>query len=84
MVLTGNSLLVGDVGRPDFGGGDAAAQYESLTRAAAPAGLGGGLPRSLRGPLRQGDVRGRPSTTIGFERLYIPLVRMDREPFVSD
>src|SRR5207248_2333284 len=31
MVLTGDSLLVGDVGRPDFGGGDAAAQYESLT-----------------------------------------------------
>jgi glyoxylase-like metal-dependent hydrolase (beta-lactamase superfamily II) len=32
MVLTGDSLLVGDVGRPDFGGGDAAAQYDSLTR----------------------------------------------------
>jgi hydroxyacylglutathione hydrolase len=26
MVLTGDSLLVGDVGRPDFGGGDPAAQ----------------------------------------------------------
>jgi glyoxylase-like metal-dependent hydrolase (beta-lactamase superfamily II) len=26
MVLTGDSLLVGDVGRPDFGGGDADAQ----------------------------------------------------------
>src|SRR5437764_9018334 len=32
MVLTGDSLLVGDVGRPDFGGGDAAAQWESVTR----------------------------------------------------
>ena len=32
MVLTGDSLLVGDVGRPDFGGGDAAAQFDSLTR----------------------------------------------------
>lgn len=32
MVLTGDSLLVGDVGRPDFGGGDAATQYESLNR----------------------------------------------------
>jgi glyoxylase-like metal-dependent hydrolase (beta-lactamase superfamily II) len=32
MVLTGDSLLVGDVGWPDFGGGDASAQYESLTR----------------------------------------------------
>lgn len=32
MVLTGDSLLVGDVGRPDFGGGDAAAQFESVAR----------------------------------------------------
>jgi glyoxylase-like metal-dependent hydrolase (beta-lactamase superfamily II) len=32
MVLTGDSLLVGDVGRPDFGGGDAAVQYDSVTR----------------------------------------------------
>ena len=32
MVLTGDSLLVGDVGRPDFGGGNPAAQYESVTR----------------------------------------------------
>src|SRR5438034_2280515 len=32
MVLTGDSPSVGDVGRPDFGGGDAAAQYHSLTR----------------------------------------------------
>ncbi|MFN8536089.1 MAG: MBL fold metallo-hydrolase, partial [Thermomicrobiales bacterium] len=32
LVLTGDSLLVGDVGRPDFGGGDAAAQHRSLTR----------------------------------------------------
>ena len=32
MVLTGDSLLVGDVGRPDFGGGDPAAQFESLRR----------------------------------------------------
>lgn len=32
MVLTGDSLLVADVGRPDFGGSDPAAQYDSLTR----------------------------------------------------
>ena len=32
MVLTGDSLLVGDVGRPDFGGGDAEAQFESIGR----------------------------------------------------
>jgi rhodanese-related sulfurtransferase len=27
---------------------------------------------------------GRPSTTIGFERLYSPLLHMDREPFVAE
>ena len=32
MVLTGDSLLVGDVGRPDFGGGDAPTQFESVMR----------------------------------------------------
>src|SRR5690349_15815426 len=32
MVLTGDSLLVGDVGRPDFGGGDPEAQFNSVTR----------------------------------------------------
>src|SRR5688500_14256802 len=32
MVLTGDSLLVGDVGRPDFGGGDAEAQFRSMAR----------------------------------------------------
>ena len=32
MVLTGDSLLVGDVGRPDFGGGDASAQFESISK----------------------------------------------------
>ena len=26
---------------------------------------------------------GRPNTTIGFERLYVPLARMERVPFVS-
>ena len=26
---------------------------------------------------------GRPSTTIGFERLYNPLARLDRDPFVT-
>jgi glyoxylase-like metal-dependent hydrolase (beta-lactamase superfamily II) len=29
MVLTGDSLLVGDVGRPDVGGEDASAQYST-------------------------------------------------------
>ena len=83
MVLTGDSLLVGDVGRPDFGGGDAAAQYESVSRLLRLPDWVAVFPGHFEGPCGKG-MCGRPSTTIGFERLYSPLLRMDRDPFVSE
>ena len=82
MVLTGDSLLVGDVGRPDFGGGDARLQYESLTRLLRLPDWVAVFPGHFEGPCGKG-MCGRPSTTIGFERLYNPLARLDREPFVT-
>src|SRR5215212_4292030 len=82
MVLTGDSLLVGDVGRPDFGGGDARAQYESLNRLLRLPDWVAVFPGHFEGPCGKG-MCGRPSTTIGFERLYNPLARLDREPFVT-
>ncbi|MBI2563617.1 MAG: MBL fold metallo-hydrolase, partial [candidate division NC10 bacterium] len=82
MVLTGDSLLVGDVGRPDFGGGDAATQFESLTRLLRLPDWVAVFPGHFEGPCGKG-MCGRPSTTIGFERLYNPLARMDRGAFVS-
>jgi hydroxyacylglutathione hydrolase len=82
MVLTGDSLLVGDVGRPDFGGGDAAAQYESLSRLLRLPDWVAVFPGHFEGPCGQG-MCGRPSTTIGFERLYNPLARLNRQPFVE-
>jgi glyoxylase-like metal-dependent hydrolase (beta-lactamase superfamily II)/rhodanese-related sulfurtransferase len=82
MVLTGDSLLVGDVGRPDFGGGDAGAQYESLTRLLRLPDWVAVFPGHFEGPCGKG-MCGRPSTTIGFERLYNPLARLDRGAFVS-
>ncbi len=82
MVLTGDSLLVGDVGRPDFGGGDAAAQYESLTRLLRLPDWVAVFPGHFEGPCGKG-MCGRPSTTIGFERLFNPLARMDKTPFVT-
>lgn len=81
MVLTGDSLLVGDVGRPDFGGGDAAQQYDSVTRLLRLPDWVAVFPGHFEGPCGKG-MCGRPSTTIGFERLFNPLLRMDREPFV--
>jgi len=82
MVLTGDSLLVGDVGRPDFGGGDAAAQYESLTRLLRLPDWVAVFPGHFEGPCGKG-MCGRPSTTIGFERLFNPLARLDRVPFID-
>jgi glyoxylase-like metal-dependent hydrolase (beta-lactamase superfamily II)/rhodanese-related sulfurtransferase len=82
MVLTADSLLVGDVGRPDFGGGDAAAQWESITRLLRLPDWVAVFPGHFEGPCGKG-MCGRPSTTVGFERLYNPLVRLDRGAFVS-
>jgi hydroxyacylglutathione hydrolase len=82
MVLTGDSLLVGDVGRPDFGGGDAAQQYDSLSRLLRLPDWVAVFPGHFEGPCGKG-MCGRPSTTIGFERLYNGLARLDRGPFVA-
>ena len=82
MVLTGDSLLVGDVGRPDFGGGDAAAQYDSLNRLLRLPDWVAVFPGHFEGPCGKG-MCGRPSTTIGFERLFNPLARLDRDPFIA-
>ena len=82
MVLTGDSLLVGDVGRPDFGGGDAAVQFESVTRLLRLPDWVAVFPGHFEGPCGKG-MCGRPSTTIGFERLYNPLLHLERAPFVS-
>ena len=82
MVLTGDSLLVGDVGRPDFGGGDAGAQYESLSRLLRLPDWVAVFPGHFEGPCGKG-MCGRPSTTIGFERLYNPLARLDRDAFIT-
>src|SRR5438552_13439620 len=82
MVLTGDCLLVGDVGRPDFGGGDAGAQYDSLTRLLRLPDWVAVFPGHFEGPCGKG-MCGRPSTTLGFERLYNPLARLDRTQFVA-
>jgi rhodanese-related sulfurtransferase len=82
LVLTGDSLLVGDVGRPDFAGGDADAQYQSITRLLGLPDWVEVFPGHFEGPCGN-DMWGRTSTTIGFERLYNPLTRLDRERFVT-
>jgi glyoxylase-like metal-dependent hydrolase (beta-lactamase superfamily II)/rhodanese-related sulfurtransferase len=82
MVLTGDSLLAGDVGRPDFGGGDAAAQYESIQRLLRLPDWVAVFPGHFEGPCGKG-MDGRSSTTIGFERLYNPLAQLERAAFIE-
>jgi hydroxyacylglutathione hydrolase len=82
MVLTGDSLLVGDVGRPDFGGGDAEAQFHSITRLLKLPDWVSVFPGHFEGPCGKG-MCGRPSTTIGFERLFNPVLHLDHGAFVA-
>lgn len=82
MILTGDSLLAGDVGRPDFGGGDARRQFETIQRLLQLPDWVAVFPGHFEGPCGK-SMSGRPSTTIGFERLFNPLARLDRDRFVQ-
>ena len=89
--LTGDSLLIGDAGRPDLhAGGDRSAEEMART-----------LYQSLRDKLLSlpdhvllypahysGSVCGRglsanPASTVGFERLNNPLLALDEDDFVA-
>ncbi|HEV2239318.1 MAG TPA: MBL fold metallo-hydrolase [Ktedonobacterales bacterium] len=83
LVLTGDALLVGDVGRPDFGGGDAGAQYESIQRLMRLPDYVAAGPGHFEGPCGR-CMEGRPLTTIGYERAYNPYLRLARDAFVAD
>jgi hydroxyacylglutathione hydrolase len=76
MVLTGDCLFVGDVGRPDFGGPDAAEQqYASSRRLLALEDYVEVFPAHFEGSCGRG-MCGRPSSTIGFERRHNPMLQL--------
>jgi hydroxyacylglutathione hydrolase len=83
MVLTGDSLLAGDVGRPDFGGGDAATQFDSIERLLRLPDCVAVFPGHFEGPCGKA-MSGQPSTTIGYERLYNRLLHLSREAFIAE
>ena len=86
MVLTGDTLFVGDVGRPDVGGHDAAsALYDSLhTKLLALPDHIEIYPAHISGSPCGRAMSGKPSSTIGFERRYnAALQHSDREAFVA-
>jgi len=83
MVLSGDTLFVGDVGRPDFGGAEGAAQqYDSVQKLLRLPDYVEVFPAHFEGACGKG-MCGRPSSTIGFERRFNPLLRLMRDDFVA-
>lgn len=80
-MLTADCLLAGDVGRPDFNG-DAAAQYLSVQRHLGLPDRVSVLPGHFERPCGK-SMSGEPSTTIGYEREFNPMTRLDHDALVS-
>ena len=75
-VMTGDTLFVGDVGRPDFGGTDAGRDlYGSLQRLLALPDDVEVYPAHISGSPCGRAMSGKPSSTIGFERRNNPALQ---------
>src|ERR1041385_7217522 len=85
-VLTGDTLFVGSVGRPDLPGHErenAAQLHESLRKIAA---LPDGIevyPAHFAGSACGAGMSGKPASTIAFEKRWNPLLGKQREEFVA-
>ena len=87
-VVTGDTLFVGAVGRPDLAGREhemAGQLYDSLQSRLL------GLPTDLEiypghqaGSVCGAGLSGKPSSTIGFEKRWNPVLSMNREQFVAE
>jgi hydroxyacylglutathione hydrolase len=86
-VLTGDTLFVGAVGRPDLPGRakeNAEQLYDSIHRKLLT--LPGDLeiyPGHFSGSVCGAGLSGKPTSTIAFERRWNPMLSMDREGFVE-
>jgi hydroxyacylglutathione hydrolase len=83
LVLSGDTLFVGDVGRPDFGGIEGAAeQYASVRRLLQLADYLEVFPSHFEGACGK-QMCGRPSSTIGFERRFNPVLQLGEREFMQ-
>lgn len=83
MVLSGDTLFVGDVGRPDFGGVEGAEQqWSSVLRLLELPDWVEVFPAHFEGTCGKA-MCGRPSTTIGFERRFNPVLGLSHEEFLG-
>jgi glyoxylase-like metal-dependent hydrolase (beta-lactamase superfamily II) len=85
LVLTGDTLFVGDVGRPDLGGEDAGRRlYGSLQKLLALPDYVEVYPAHISGSPCGRAMSGKPSSTIGFERRHNELLQhRSSEAFVA-
>src|SRR6266498_4699981 len=82
IILSGDTLFVGDVGRPDFGGPEGArAQYDSIRKLLTLQDYLEVFPAHFEGSCGKG-MCGRPSSTIGFERRFNPVLQLSPEDFL--
>jgi len=86
-LLSGDTLFVGAVGRPDLPGRareNAALLYESLHRKllALPEDLEI-YPGHFSGSVCGTGLSGKPSSTIAFEKRWNPMLSLDREAFID-
>ena len=83
MVLSGDSLFVGDVGRPDFGGPEGARQqYQSVQKLLQLEDYVEVFPAHFEGSCGKG-MCGRPSGTIGFERRFNLALQLSEQEFLE-
>lgn len=82
IVLSGDTLFVGDVGRADFGGPEGTRdEYESVQKLLQLPDYVEVFPAHFEGSCGKG-MCGRPSSTIGFERRFNPLLQLTRDEFL--
>ncbi len=86
-VLTGDSMFVGAIGRPDLAGQEremAAQLYDSLhQRVLTLPGEVELYPGHTSGSVCGAGISGKPASTLGFEKRWNPLLSMDRDRFVD-
>ena len=86
-VLTGDTLFVGSVGRPDLAGQEAAMAgqiYDTLHQRLMTLPSEVELyPGHTSGSACGAGISGKPASTIGFEKRWNPMLAMSREAFIA-